>query len=96
MEVRKARESLRAALTLAKEFCKMFGAENLIRDHRQITTQLRNEIMDHRRADLMEYMNKPEEEKKMTPEWYNKLRNDLLSSKHHRGSHYDKYFNFSN
>lgn len=55
MEVRKSREVLRAALSLAKEFCKYHGAESIIRERRQIMTQLRNEIIELRGSDLEKY-----------------------------------------
>ena len=69
MEVRKSREIFRAALILAKEFCRHCGASNVCRERRQVMTQLRNEIMALR-ADYLKQRVDLENQDLPPPEWF--------------------------
>ena len=69
MEVRKSREIFRAALILAKEFCRYCGASNVCRERRQVMTQLRNEIMALR-AEYLKQRVDLENQDLPPPEWF--------------------------
>lgn len=91
MEVRKSREVLRAALTLAKEFCKYHGAEAILQERRQVITQLRNEIIELRATDLEKFQ-ESFDLKTIPPEWFEKLRRDICAPEHPRSISYVKLF----